>query len=154
MKILSFFTHPLSSVEHKRRYFKKSQFFFFFFCPYYGSQWSTVFEISSVVIQSLSLLWNSLPCGLGALPKLKFLALEGNPLRTIRRDLLTVSVQHITALNKFPSSFVLINLRYITGKVWNASESVTVSSLQKGTGELLKYLRSRIQGMSNINSMI
>uniref|UniRef100_A0A672LYQ2 Leucine-rich repeat-containing protein 40-like n=1 Tax=Sinocyclocheilus grahami TaxID=75366 RepID=A0A672LYQ2_SINGR len=47
---------------------------------------------------------SSLPCGLGTLPKLKSLALEGNPLRTIRRDLLT-----------------------------------------KGTGELLKYLRSRIQ---------
>ncbi|NXJ07768.1 LRC40 protein, partial [Odontophorus gujanensis] len=45
-----------------------------------------------------------LPYTLGNLPQLKFLALEGNPLRTIRRDL-----------------------------------------LQKGTQELLKYLRSRIQ---------
>ncbi|XP_042659972.1 leucine-rich repeat-containing protein 40 [Tyto alba] len=45
-----------------------------------------------------------LPYTLGNLPELKFLALEGNPLRTIRRDL-----------------------------------------LQKGTQELLKYLRSRIQ---------
>uniref|UniRef100_A0A8C1CBD4 Leucine-rich repeat protein SHOC-2 n=1 Tax=Cyprinus carpio carpio TaxID=630221 RepID=A0A8C1CBD4_CYPCA len=44
----------------------------------------------------------SLPCGLGTLPKLKSLSLEGNPLRGIRRDVLT-----------------------------------------KGTGELLKYLRSR-----------
>uniref|UniRef100_A0A8C2L158 Leucine rich repeat containing 40 n=1 Tax=Cyprinus carpio TaxID=7962 RepID=A0A8C2L158_CYPCA len=48
----------------------------------------------------------SLPCGLGTLPKLKSLSLEGNPLRGIRRDVLT-----------------------------------------KGTGELLKYLRSRVQGM-------
>uniref|UniRef100_A0A8C1JCS4 Leucine rich repeat containing 40 n=1 Tax=Cyprinus carpio TaxID=7962 RepID=A0A8C1JCS4_CYPCA len=46
----------------------------------------------------------SLPCGLGTLPKLKSLSLEGNPLRGIRRDVLT-----------------------------------------KGTGELLKYLRSRVQ---------
>ncbi|KAM9379426.1 leucine-rich repeat-containing protein 40 [Phaethornis superciliosus] len=46
-----------------------------------------------------------LPYTLGNLPHLKFLALEGNPLRTIRRDL-----------------------------------------LEKGTQELLKYLRSRIQG--------
>ncbi|XP_068809615.1 leucine-rich repeat-containing protein 40 isoform X3 [Struthio camelus] len=45
-----------------------------------------------------------LPYTLGNLPQLKFLALEGNPLRTIRRDL-----------------------------------------LQKGTQELLKYLRSKIQ---------
>uniref|UniRef100_A0A673JR69 Leucine-rich repeat-containing protein 40 n=1 Tax=Sinocyclocheilus rhinocerous TaxID=307959 RepID=A0A673JR69_9TELE len=45
---------------------------------------------------------SSLPCGLGTLPKLKSLTLEGNPLRGIRRDVLT-----------------------------------------KGTGELLKYLRSR-----------
>ncbi|KAF1611349.1 Leucine-rich repeat-containing protein 40, partial [Eudyptes chrysolophus] len=45
-----------------------------------------------------------LPYRLGNLPQLKFLALEGNPLRTIRRDL-----------------------------------------LQKGTQELLKYLRSKIQ---------
>ncbi|NXQ82342.1 LRC40 protein, partial [Nyctibius grandis] len=45
-----------------------------------------------------------LPYALGNLPQLKFLALEGNPLRTIRRDL-----------------------------------------LQKGTQELLKYLRSKIQ---------
>ncbi|NXT25839.1 LRC40 protein, partial [Syrrhaptes paradoxus] len=45
-----------------------------------------------------------LPYTLGNLPQLKFLALEGNPLRTIRRDL-----------------------------------------LQKGTAELLKYLRSKIQ---------
>uniref|UniRef100_A0A8C9W458 Leucine-rich repeat-containing protein 40 n=1 Tax=Scleropages formosus TaxID=113540 RepID=A0A8C9W458_SCLFO len=47
---------------------------------------------------------SSLPCALGNMPKLKILALEGNPLRTIRRDLLI-----------------------------------------KGTQELLKYLRSRIQ---------
>ncbi|XP_076134191.1 leucine-rich repeat-containing protein 40 isoform X1 [Alosa pseudoharengus] len=46
----------------------------------------------------------SLPCALGNLPKLKSVSLEGNPLRGIRRDLLT-----------------------------------------KGTGELLKYLRSRIK---------
>lgn len=46
----------------------------------------------------------SLPCTLGNMPKLKSVSLEGNPLRTIRRDLLT-----------------------------------------KGTGELLKYLRSRIK---------
>ncbi|NXX58731.1 LRC40 protein, partial [Scopus umbretta] len=46
-----------------------------------------------------------LPYTLGNLPQLKFLALEGNPLRTIRRDL-----------------------------------------LQKGTQELLKYLRSKMQG--------
>ncbi|KFW79344.1 Leucine-rich repeat-containing protein 40, partial [Manacus vitellinus] len=45
-----------------------------------------------------------LPYTLGNLPQLKFLALEGNPLRTIRRDL-----------------------------------------LEKGTQELLKYLRSKIQ---------
>uniref|UniRef100_A0A673JHF2 Leucine-rich repeat-containing protein 40 n=1 Tax=Sinocyclocheilus rhinocerous TaxID=307959 RepID=A0A673JHF2_9TELE len=45
---------------------------------------------------------SSLPCGLGTLPKLKSLTLEGNPLRGIRRDVLT-----------------------------------------KGTGELLKYLRSQ-----------
>ncbi|XP_051481609.1 leucine-rich repeat-containing protein 40 isoform X2 [Apus apus] len=45
-----------------------------------------------------------LPYTLGNLPQLKFLALEGNPLRAIRRDL-----------------------------------------LEKGTQELLKYLRSRIQ---------
>ncbi|NXP45936.1 LRC40 protein, partial [Heliornis fulica] len=45
-----------------------------------------------------------LPYTLGNLPQLKFLALEGNPLRAIRRDL-----------------------------------------LQKGTQELLKYLRSKIQ---------
>ncbi|XP_066857810.1 leucine-rich repeat-containing protein 40 isoform X1 [Anser cygnoides] len=45
-----------------------------------------------------------LPYTLGNLPQMKFLALEGNPLRTIRRDL-----------------------------------------LQKGTQELLKYLRSKIQ---------
>ncbi|NXF50111.1 LRC40 protein, partial [Oceanites oceanicus] len=45
-----------------------------------------------------------LPYALGNLPQLKFLALEGNPLRTIRRDL-----------------------------------------LQKGTQELLKYLRSKMQ---------
>ncbi|XP_009082952.1 PREDICTED: leucine-rich repeat-containing protein 40, partial [Acanthisitta chloris] len=45
-----------------------------------------------------------LPYTLGNLPQLKFLALEGNPLRTIRRDL-----------------------------------------LQKGTQELLKYLRSKVQ---------
>uniref|UniRef100_A0A8C1QCZ0 Leucine-rich repeat protein SHOC-2 n=1 Tax=Cyprinus carpio TaxID=7962 RepID=A0A8C1QCZ0_CYPCA len=32
----------------------------------------------------------SLPCGLGTLPKLKSLSLEGNPLRGIRRDVLTV----------------------------------------------------------------
>ncbi|XP_028667998.2 leucine-rich repeat-containing protein 40 [Erpetoichthys calabaricus] len=47
---------------------------------------------------------SNLPYGLGDLPKLKTLSLEGNPLRTIRRDLLT-----------------------------------------KGTQELLKYLRSRVQ---------
>uniref|UniRef100_A0A674IWH0 Leucine-rich repeat-containing protein 40 n=1 Tax=Terrapene triunguis TaxID=2587831 RepID=A0A674IWH0_9SAUR len=47
---------------------------------------------------------SSLPCALGNLPQLKLLALEGNPLRTIRRDM-----------------------------------------LQKGTQELLKYLRSKIQ---------
>ncbi|KAL4634909.1 hypothetical protein GN956_G13946 [Arapaima gigas] len=47
---------------------------------------------------------SSLPCALGNMPKLKILSLEGNPLRTIRRDLLT-----------------------------------------KGTQEILKYLRSRIQ---------
>uniref|UniRef100_A0AAR2IQF2 Leucine-rich repeat-containing protein 40 n=1 Tax=Pygocentrus nattereri TaxID=42514 RepID=A0AAR2IQF2_PYGNA len=47
---------------------------------------------------------SSVPFGLGTLPKLTSLALEGNPLRTIRRELLT-----------------------------------------KGTSELLKYLRSRIQ---------
>uniref|UniRef100_A0A672LSL5 Leucine-rich repeat-containing protein 40 n=1 Tax=Sinocyclocheilus grahami TaxID=75366 RepID=A0A672LSL5_SINGR len=47
---------------------------------------------------------SSLPCGLGTLPKLKSLTLEGNPLRGIRRDVLT-----------------------------------------KGTVELLKYLRSRVQ---------
>ncbi|XP_036377631.1 leucine-rich repeat-containing protein 40 [Megalops cyprinoides] len=47
---------------------------------------------------------SSLPCALGNMPKLKILALEGNPLRAIRRDLLT-----------------------------------------KGTQELLKYLRSRVQ---------
>ncbi|TVK90638.1 Leucine-rich repeat-containing protein 40 [Bagarius yarrelli] len=47
---------------------------------------------------------SSVPCGLGNLPKLKSLALEGNSLRTIRREILT-----------------------------------------KGTSELLKYLRSRIQ---------
>ncbi|XP_062412276.1 leucine-rich repeat-containing protein 40 isoform X1 [Sardina pilchardus] len=46
----------------------------------------------------------SLPCTLGNLPNLKSVSLEGNPLRGIRRDLLT-----------------------------------------KGTGELLKYLRSRIR---------
>ncbi|XP_069718086.1 leucine-rich repeat-containing protein 40 [Phaenicophaeus curvirostris] len=45
-----------------------------------------------------------LPYTMGNLPQLKFLSLEGNPLRTIRRDL-----------------------------------------LQKGTQELLKYLRSKIQ---------
>uniref|UniRef100_A0A673JL97 Leucine-rich repeat-containing protein 40 n=1 Tax=Sinocyclocheilus rhinocerous TaxID=307959 RepID=A0A673JL97_9TELE len=33
---------------------------------------------------------SSLPCGLGTLPKLKSLTLEGNPLRGIRRDVLTV----------------------------------------------------------------
>ncbi|KAJ8408474.1 hypothetical protein AAFF_G00258880 [Aldrovandia affinis] len=47
---------------------------------------------------------SSLPCALGNMPKLKILALDGNPLRTIRRDLLA-----------------------------------------KGTDELLKYLRGRIQ---------
>ncbi|KAG9350882.1 hypothetical protein JZ751_024771 [Albula glossodonta] len=47
---------------------------------------------------------SSLPYALGNMPKLKMLTLDGNPLRTIRRDLLT-----------------------------------------KGTNELLKYLRSRIQ---------
>ncbi|XP_061094128.1 leucine-rich repeat-containing protein 40 [Conger conger] len=47
---------------------------------------------------------SSLPCALGNMPKLKILSLEGNPLRAIRRDLLT-----------------------------------------KGTNELLKYLRSRIE---------
>ncbi|KAJ8376445.1 hypothetical protein SKAU_G00070250 [Synaphobranchus kaupii] len=47
---------------------------------------------------------SSLPCALGNMPKLKILALEGNPLRAIRRDLLT-----------------------------------------KGTNEILKYLRSRIE---------
>lgn len=47
---------------------------------------------------------SSLPCALGKMPKLKILSLEGNPLRAIRRDLLT-----------------------------------------KGTNELLKYLRSRIE---------
>ncbi|XP_042562941.1 leucine-rich repeat-containing protein 40 [Clupea harengus] len=46
----------------------------------------------------------SLPCTLGNLPNLKSVSLEGNPLRGVRRDLLT-----------------------------------------KGTGELLKYLRSRIK---------
>uniref|UniRef100_A0A8C3T4F2 Leucine-rich repeat-containing protein 40 n=1 Tax=Chelydra serpentina TaxID=8475 RepID=A0A8C3T4F2_CHESE len=34
---------------------------------------------------------SSLPCALGNLPQLKLLALEGNPLRTIRRDMLQVS---------------------------------------------------------------
>uniref|UniRef100_A0A8B9KAD7 Leucine-rich repeat-containing protein 40 n=1 Tax=Astyanax mexicanus TaxID=7994 RepID=A0A8B9KAD7_ASTMX len=33
---------------------------------------------------------SSIPCGLGNLPKLTSLTLEGNPLRTIRRELLTV----------------------------------------------------------------
>uniref|UniRef100_A0A671TBH3 Leucine-rich repeat-containing protein 40 n=1 Tax=Sinocyclocheilus anshuiensis TaxID=1608454 RepID=A0A671TBH3_9TELE len=33
---------------------------------------------------------SSLPCGLGTLPKMKSLTLEGNPLRGIRRDVLTV----------------------------------------------------------------
>lgn len=42
-------------------------------------------------------MWCSVPCGLGTLPKLKSLALEGNPLRTIRRDILTVSHQNISA---------------------------------------------------------
>lgn len=40
---------------------------------------------------------SSVPSGLGTLPKLKSLALEGNPLRTIRRDILTVSPQCISA---------------------------------------------------------
>ncbi|XP_023696226.2 leucine-rich repeat-containing protein 40 [Paramormyrops kingsleyae] len=47
---------------------------------------------------------SSLPCALGNMTKLKMLSLEGNSLRTIRRDLLT-----------------------------------------KGTQEILKYLRSRVQ---------
>uniref|UniRef100_A0A8C0GWR2 Leucine-rich repeat-containing protein 40 n=1 Tax=Chelonoidis abingdonii TaxID=106734 RepID=A0A8C0GWR2_CHEAB len=34
---------------------------------------------------------SSLPCALGNLPQLKLLALEGNPLRTIRRDVLQVN---------------------------------------------------------------
>uniref|UniRef100_A0A672LSK6 Leucine-rich repeat-containing protein 40 n=1 Tax=Sinocyclocheilus grahami TaxID=75366 RepID=A0A672LSK6_SINGR len=56
---------------------------------------------------------SSLPCGLGTLPKLKSLTLEGNPLRGIRRDVLT-----------------------------------------KGTVELLKYLRSRVQGCSLFQAKI
>ncbi|KAL8178486.1 UNVERIFIED_CONTAM: hypothetical protein K2H54_048867 [Gekko kuhli] len=52
-----------------------------------------------------------LPYKLGNLPQLKFLALEGNPLRTIRRDV-----------------------------------------LQKGTQEILKYLRSKIQDDDEISS--
>ncbi|XP_054837106.1 leucine-rich repeat-containing protein 40 isoform X2 [Eublepharis macularius] len=52
-----------------------------------------------------------LPYNLGNLPQLKFLALEGNPLRTIRRDV-----------------------------------------LHKGTQEILKYLRSKIQDDDEINS--
>uniref|UniRef100_A0A8C9TCG3 Leucine rich repeat containing 40 n=1 Tax=Scleropages formosus TaxID=113540 RepID=A0A8C9TCG3_SCLFO len=54
---------------------------------------------------------SSLPCALGNMPKLKILALEGNPLRTIRRDLLI-----------------------------------------KGTQELLKYLRSRIQEQPDVKT--
>ncbi|XP_048353189.1 leucine-rich repeat-containing protein 40 [Sphaerodactylus townsendi] len=52
-----------------------------------------------------------LPYKLGNLPQLKFLALEGNPLRTIRKDV-----------------------------------------LQKGTQEILKYLRSKIQDDDEISS--
>ncbi|KAG8132531.1 hypothetical protein E2320_010377 [Naja naja] len=53
---------------------------------------------------------SNLPCKLGNLSQLKFLALEGNPLRAIRRDI-----------------------------------------LQKGTQEILKYLRSKIQDDEIIN---
>uniref|UniRef100_F6W714 Leucine-rich repeat-containing protein 40 n=1 Tax=Ornithorhynchus anatinus TaxID=9258 RepID=F6W714_ORNAN len=38
---------------------------------------------------------SSLPYALGNLPHLKFLALEGNPMRTIRRDLLTKGTQEL-----------------------------------------------------------
>uniref|UniRef100_A0A8C9VSM1 Leucine-rich repeat-containing protein 40 n=1 Tax=Scleropages formosus TaxID=113540 RepID=A0A8C9VSM1_SCLFO len=38
---------------------------------------------------------SSLPCALGNMPKLKILALEGNPLRTIRRDLLIKGTQEL-----------------------------------------------------------
>ncbi|XP_070602237.1 leucine-rich repeat-containing protein 40 [Erythrolamprus reginae] len=53
---------------------------------------------------------SNLPCKLGNLSQMKFLALEGNPLRAIRRDI-----------------------------------------LQKGTQEILKYLRSKIQDDEIIN---
>uniref|UniRef100_A0A7N5P274 Leucine-rich repeat-containing protein 40 n=1 Tax=Ailuropoda melanoleuca TaxID=9646 RepID=A0A7N5P274_AILME len=97
---------------------------------------------------------SSLPCSLGKL-HLKFLALEGNPLRTIRREIINVSI--------FRIQFWFLNLKiqtcmliYETARCMSWSICVFSPPSQKGTQEVLKYLRSKIKddGPSPSDSVI